>query len=97
MAYYITEECISCGACEPECPNQAISEGTTSGKVARSAPRRRASAGELFAKRIKKVLAMAEKSVGKEFGELAIESEKSGRSFSGSVQGGITKWSGSME
>ena len=27
MAYRITEECISCGACEPECPNQAISEG----------------------------------------------------------------------
>jgi ferredoxin len=24
MAYYITEDCISCGACEPECPNQAI-------------------------------------------------------------------------
>jgi ferredoxin len=27
MAYKITEECISCGACEPECPVQAISEG----------------------------------------------------------------------
>lgn len=27
MAYKITEECISCGACETECPNQAISEG----------------------------------------------------------------------
>ena len=27
MAYKITEECISCGACEPECPNEAISEG----------------------------------------------------------------------
>jgi ferredoxin len=27
MAYMITEDCISCGACEPECPNQAISEG----------------------------------------------------------------------
>ena len=27
MAYYITEDCISCVACEPECPNQAISEG----------------------------------------------------------------------
>ena len=27
MAYKITEECISCGACEPECPNQAITEG----------------------------------------------------------------------
>jgi len=29
MAYKIIEECISCGACEPECPNQAISEGDT--------------------------------------------------------------------
>ncbi len=29
MPYKITEECISCGACEPECPNQAISEGET--------------------------------------------------------------------
>jgi len=27
MAYKITEECISCGACEPECGNEAISEG----------------------------------------------------------------------
>jgi len=27
MAFLITEECISCGACEPECPNEAISEG----------------------------------------------------------------------
>ncbi len=29
MAYKITDECISCGACEPECPNQAISEEET--------------------------------------------------------------------
>ncbi len=29
MAYLITDECISCGACEPECPNQAIIEGET--------------------------------------------------------------------
>ena len=29
MAYKITDECISCGACEPECPNEAISEGET--------------------------------------------------------------------
>ena len=27
MSYKITDACISCGACEPECPNQAISEG----------------------------------------------------------------------
>jgi ferredoxin len=27
MATYITEECINCGACEPECPNNAISQG----------------------------------------------------------------------
>ncbi|HEY0705767.1 MAG TPA: YfhL family 4Fe-4S dicluster ferredoxin [Polyangia bacterium] len=27
MSTYITEECINCGACEPECPNEAISEG----------------------------------------------------------------------
>jgi ferredoxin len=29
MAYKITDECISCGACEPDCPNQAITEGDT--------------------------------------------------------------------
>jgi len=29
MAYKISDECISCGACEPECPNSAISEGKT--------------------------------------------------------------------
>ena len=27
MAYIITEECIACGSCESECPNEAISEG----------------------------------------------------------------------
>ncbi len=27
MAFTITDECISCGACEPECPTEAISEG----------------------------------------------------------------------
>jgi ferredoxin len=26
MAIIITEDCISCGACEPECPNNAIYE-----------------------------------------------------------------------
>ena len=27
MATYITDACINCGACEPECPNEAISQG----------------------------------------------------------------------
>jgi ferredoxin len=27
MAYMITEECINCAACEPECPNEAIFVG----------------------------------------------------------------------
>jgi len=27
MAIFITDECINCGACEPECPNNAIYEG----------------------------------------------------------------------
>jgi len=29
MAYKITDDCISCGACEPECQNEAITEGET--------------------------------------------------------------------
>ena len=29
MAYKITDDCISCGACETECENKAISEGET--------------------------------------------------------------------
>ena len=29
MAMSITEECISCGACEPDCPVEAISESDT--------------------------------------------------------------------
>ena len=29
MAYKINEDCISCGACEPECKNGAIKEGDT--------------------------------------------------------------------
>lgn len=29
MTYKITDDCISCGACEAECKNQAISEGET--------------------------------------------------------------------
>ena len=27
MALKITEECINCDVCEPECPNEAISQG----------------------------------------------------------------------
>ncbi len=27
MSTRISDECINCGACEPECPNGAISEG----------------------------------------------------------------------
>ncbi len=29
MAHVISEECIMCGACEPECPTSAISPGDT--------------------------------------------------------------------
>jgi ferredoxin len=27
MAHIITDDCIMCGACEAECPEEAISEG----------------------------------------------------------------------
>ena len=27
MALMITDECINCDVCEPECPNEAISQG----------------------------------------------------------------------
>lgn len=27
MSVNINDDCIACGACEPECPNSAISEG----------------------------------------------------------------------
>jgi len=27
MAKTITAECINCGACEPDCPNEAITQG----------------------------------------------------------------------
>ena len=29
MALLITDECINCDVCEPECPNQAITMGET--------------------------------------------------------------------
>ena len=29
MAYFINEECINCGACEGECPTNAIVTGDT--------------------------------------------------------------------
>jgi ferredoxin len=32
MAIIITDECINCGACEPECPNNAIYEGAVDWK-----------------------------------------------------------------
>ncbi|MGB1242450.1 MAG: 4Fe-4S dicluster domain-containing protein [Chitinophagales bacterium] len=34
MAIMITEECINCGACEPECPNNAIYEGGVEWRMA---------------------------------------------------------------
>ena len=34
MAIIITDECINCGACEPECPNTAIYEGAFDWKYA---------------------------------------------------------------
>ena len=34
MAIIITEECINCGACEPECPNNAIYEGGVEWRMA---------------------------------------------------------------
>ena len=33
MAIYITDDCINCGACEPECPNNAIYEGGVNWKM----------------------------------------------------------------
>ena len=34
MAYYITEDCISCAACEPECPNRQLGkEGPHSSSI----------------------------------------------------------------
>ncbi len=33
MAIKITDECINCGACEPECPNNAIYEASEEWKL----------------------------------------------------------------
>jgi ferredoxin len=33
MSYKITDECIMCGSCEPECPVSAISEGDDKYKI----------------------------------------------------------------
>ncbi|WP_185876723.1 4Fe-4S dicluster domain-containing protein [Blattabacterium cuenoti] len=33
MSIKITKECINCGACEPECPNNAIYEGNKKWKM----------------------------------------------------------------
>jgi ferredoxin len=35
MAIFITDECINCGACEPECPNTAIYEGGAEWELAK--------------------------------------------------------------
>jgi ferredoxin len=32
MSTKITEECINCGACAPECPNEAIQEDESAGR-----------------------------------------------------------------
>lgn len=29
MAYFINDDCINCGACEPECPVSCITPGDT--------------------------------------------------------------------
>ncbi len=36
MAIKITDACINCGACEPECPNNAIYEGAVPWKLSDS-------------------------------------------------------------
>ncbi|MCL2281455.1 MAG: YfhL family 4Fe-4S dicluster ferredoxin [Dehalococcoidia bacterium] len=34
MSYKINDDCISCGACEAECPNKAIREGRDAYEIA---------------------------------------------------------------
>ena len=36
MALMITEDCIDCGACEPECPNSAITSGDSVYEMSRN-------------------------------------------------------------
>ena len=36
MALLITDECINCDVCEPECPNEAISAGEEIGMTGRT-------------------------------------------------------------
>ena len=45
MAIMITDECINCGACEPECPNTAIYEGGVSWKWADGTTLKKVSTG----------------------------------------------------
>ena len=37
MAYKITDACLSCGSCQPECPVAAISEGAEKYEIAEDA------------------------------------------------------------
>jgi len=37
MAYVISDECVSCGTCAPECPVDAISEGDGKYNIAEDA------------------------------------------------------------
>ncbi len=36
MAYRITDACINCGACEPECPTNCISPGDSQFQISES-------------------------------------------------------------
>ena len=52
MALLITDECISCGACLPECPNEAIfetrSDAETKGKLLQVIPRKDSKTGVTY-------------------------------------------------
>jgi ferredoxin len=39
MALIITDECINCDVCEPECPNEAIYQGRRSTRSTRASAR----------------------------------------------------------